>query len=198
MRFAAILLAAGQSTRMGTPKALLPWGGATFFEEAALAVEAVAPLHAILVTNPMLAPRLSGRWKGQLVVNPDSGSSQFDSLCLGLRAIPPNSVNGAFILLVDNPGWLGERLRRLAEAASADPTELLAAAFRGEIGHPLWLPVAHWAAVLEWSGRGGLRGWMVASGKLPRPVEVDSSTALSDIDTPASLEAFRHAMEQQQ
>jgi CTP:molybdopterin cytidylyltransferase MocA len=182
---------------MGTPKALLQWGGATFFSEASDAVRQLSPARAVLVTNPELSGTLAAAWPGEVVVNGDPGSSQFDSLKLALAALDGDQLAGAFVLLVDNPGGVADRLRRLAQAAAARPGDLLVAAYGASPGHPIWIPARDWPSILGSDGDGGLRGWYSGTGRSPRHVEVGTPLALSDIDTPQDWEAFRHAMEQQ-
>jgi len=197
LTFGAILLAAGRSTRMGTPKALLHAGGASFFDEARLAIAASAPTRSVLVTNDDLHDQLAPKWGGHAIVNAAPRSPQFDSLRLALQDLAKDPLDGAAVLLVDNPGRVTERLRGLLVAAARNPLEPLVVAFRGKPGHPLWLPARFWPSVLAWDGTEGLRGWFAHAAVAPRPVDLGIAEALSDLDTPSDLAAYQQAMEQQ-
>ncbi len=189
-RYTGILLSAGESRRMGRPKALLTLGGRTFFREACEAMRAAGLATRVAVVPPGLAEELRADAAGaDLLANGEPERGQIHSLKMGLAWIiaggsPAQPLDGAFVLLVDNPGDLTDRLRIVAEAVARDPGLVYTASHGGEPGHPLWLPARLWARLLDWDGPGGTRGFLEARGEPVTAVETAFPSALHDIDTP--------------
>jgi len=90
---AAVILAAGEASRMGGPKALLEYGGKYFIEavRAALSEAGVGAIIAVLGGN---ADEIRGKWKPEGVVfavNPRPEEGQLSSLRAGLKAAPASA-----------------------------------------------------------------------------------------------------------
>ncbi len=104
LMLAAIILAAGSSSRMGSPKALLEYGGGFFIERvcAALRSAGVAERAVVLGRD---AAAITSAWKPsgeKVVVNPEPDLGQISSLRAGLRSIGP-AAEGFMICLADQP-----------------------------------------------------------------------------------------------
>lgn len=102
--FAAVILAAGESSRMGTEKALLPWEGSTFLTSA---IERLTPFVEVIVivagaNVESLKPTVYAKG-GYLAVNPDPSRGQFSSLQVGLNEVLNRGRDAAFITHVDRP-----------------------------------------------------------------------------------------------
>src|SRR5581483_5361340 len=100
--FCAVILAAGESTRMGSDKALLPWRGSTFLGSI---VEAFHPFsdYVIVVAGknaPALQPIVDALG-AFLVVNPHPELGQFSSLRVGLGEVLNRGRDTALLTLVD-------------------------------------------------------------------------------------------------
>lgn len=191
---AAVVLAAGRSRRMGTPKALLTVSGYTFFSEIAEALMSEQIPWTVCVTRPDLTERLYPLENfTALLENDDPESEQLDSLRIALRWLEENvpDAEGLFVLLVDNPGGLRERLQVMREAVDESPEEVLAAAYQGKPGHPMWLPRRLWKGLLEYSGKGGTEGFLKEKGELPKPIETEVPSATLSVDTPEDYERLR-------
>ncbi len=141
-----VILAAGESTRMGSDKALLPWppfatgvpfSGETFVSAAVRTLSAFTDQVVVVAgTNePTIAPAVYAAG-GSLVRNPAPELGQFSSLRVGLREVLSLGRDAAMITLVDRP------------PASAAALEKLRAAFESA-------PSAIWAVVPEYNGRHG-------------------------------------------
>jgi len=114
--------------------------------------------------------------------NPDASRGMFSSVRVGLEALGTSSA-GAFIHPVDIPLVRLCTLRTLLAEAPAHPTDILIPTFRDEEGHPPFIPIAHFPAILAWQGQSGLRG---ALRSLPcRHVPVWDRDILLDMDTDA-------------
>src|SRR2546423_1432447 len=110
--FGAVILAAGESSRMGRDKALLPWpppadqsiSKSTFLSAAIRSVELSTDFVVVVAGNNQatLAPVVYANG-ASLVINPDPGRGQFSSLQVGLREVLSRGRDAAIITLVDRP-----------------------------------------------------------------------------------------------
>ena len=194
MHHYALMLAAGAASRMGRCKALLPL---PFPDGDCCALERLARMYAFcgqrfVVTGHhagLLEPVAPG-WGLRAVRNPRPEDGMFSSICAGLQAVLEQAradgvepeQGGVFVHPVDVP--LTRRLTLLALLRTADavPGTALQAAFCGEPGHPVYLPLSLVPAILAHDGREGLRG---ALASVPcRQVPVADAAMLLDMDTP--------------
>lgn len=186
-RLAAVVAAAGLSSRMGAFKPLLPLGGRTLLECT------IAPLRAagaapIAVVTGHRAAEIEARLAAQkLLWVRNARCAASDMLCslrLGLRAL-----GGAFDRVLLLPGDAAaiapETLRRLLETEGT----ALRPAFGGKAGHPVLLSAAAARDLLAYDGPEGLRGFLRTQPV--REVEVEDPGVLLDADTPADYEALR-------
>ena len=101
----AILLAAGESTRMGRLKALLPWQGVTLVEYQVQSIQQVGVSDVIVVVGHRgdeVAAKVEG-WPGvTVVVNPDYQQGKTTSVKAGLRSLP-HSTKAILFMAVDQP-----------------------------------------------------------------------------------------------
>lgn len=146
--FAGVILAAGDSSRMGRDKALLPWpppavgqaaSGETFLSAAirslALATEFI--LVVVGKNEEALAPIIYAQG-ASLVVNPDPGRGQFSSLQVGLHDVLNHGRDAAVITLVDRPPVGATTIQTLRDAFEAADQNIWAVVpeFSGKHGHP--------------------------------------------------------------
>jgi molybdenum cofactor cytidylyltransferase len=146
----AVILAAGESTRMGTDKALLPWPpaaaglpstGQTFVSAAIRALSTVNDFVVVVVGNnePNLAPVVYAAG-GSLVRNPAPERGQFSSLQVGLQEVLSRGRDAAMITLVDRPPpsvVTLEKLRAGFAAATALGKWAVVPEYGGKHGHPI-------------------------------------------------------------
>ena len=145
--FAGVILAAGESSRMGRDKALLPWPPSDtlspskdIFLSAAIRSLALSTDFVIVIAGEneaTLAPVVYANG-ASLVVNPDPRRGQFSSLQLGLREVLNRGRDTAVITLVDRPPASTITLQALREAFEAAPQSVwaLVPEFSGKHGHP--------------------------------------------------------------
>ncbi len=144
-----VILAAGDSSRMGRDKALLPWpppaaascGGETFLSAA---IRLFAPyVDVVLVVvgknEQNLAPIVYASG-ASLVVNPDPDRGQFSSLKAGLQEVLKRGRDAAMITLVDRPPVRTETIQTLEaafEQALHDRKWAVVPEYQGKHGHPV-------------------------------------------------------------
>ena len=146
--FAGVILAAGDSSRMGSDKALLPWppsaaGEATSSEtflSAAIRSLSRATEFVVVVAGKNeagLAPMVYAHG-ASLVVNPDPSRGQFSSLQVGLREVLNHGRDAAMVTLVDRPPVNSATIQTLREAFGAADQSVWAVVpeFSGKHGHP--------------------------------------------------------------
>lgn len=145
-----VILAAGESSRMGTDKALLPWPpagtpgsspGQTFLSAAIQALSPFSDSVVVVVGNneANVAPAVYAAG-ASLVHNPAPERGQFSSLQVGLHEVLNHGRDAAMVTLVDrpppNPDTL-EKLRTAFEAASCRGKWAVVPEHGGKHGHPI-------------------------------------------------------------
>jgi molybdenum cofactor cytidylyltransferase len=132
---AGLILAAGESRRMGFPKALLDFHGETFLDRLIRIFSACcSPVIAVLGAEAeRIRAGLRSAASARIVVNPDFRMGQITSMQCGLRAVPADA-RGVLFTLVDHPNPGDATIRALvaADAPIAIPR------YQGRRGHPIW------------------------------------------------------------
>jgi len=131
---AGLILAAGESRRMGSPKALLPFQGTTFLDTLIALFSARCSTVIVVLGAEAETIRRTVHRNAEFVYNRDYLSGQTSSLQAGLRAVP-SGVDGVLFTLVDHPSISGETI----DALLVRPFPLVRIPrFEGERGHPVW------------------------------------------------------------
>jgi len=145
--FAGLILAAGDSSRMGRDKALLPWPPATrqtpsheTFLSAAIRSLSLATEFVLVVVGKneaALAPIIYAEG-ASLVVNLDPNRGQFSSLQVGLHEVLNRGRDAAMVTLVDRPPVSATTIQTLRDAFEAAEQNIWAVVpeFTGKHGHP--------------------------------------------------------------
>jgi molybdenum cofactor cytidylyltransferase len=133
---AGIILAAGASSRMGTPKALLDYRGETFLGRLIRVLGTVC--DPVIVALGFDADEIRARAHGaRFAVNPDPSRGQLSSLKTALAEVPPDA-EGFLFMPVDCPAAEPETVRRIVDAFHAPEHPLLVIPRHGgQRGHPV-------------------------------------------------------------
>lgn len=187
MNVAAIVLAAGESRRMGSPKALLPYAGESFLDRL---TGLLAPRCAtVIVVLGAAAEEIRTRAvrPATFVLNPDYASGQLASLQCGLRALPPEA-EGVLFTLVDHPAVAAATLDSLLRA----PAPLLRVPrFEGRRGHPIWFRRELAGEFLRETGTA--RDVVARHAASTEFLDLDDPGIVADIDDPASFARLSEA-----
>jgi molybdenum cofactor cytidylyltransferase len=132
---AAIVLAAGESRRMGSPKALLEFRGETFLDRLTRKLAVHCSPVIVVLGHAASAIRAAAHFPAQFVVNPDYPLGMLTSLQCGLRAVPVDCTAAVFTL-VDHPDPAETTLTSVLDAPEAP---VVIPRFEGRKGHPVRL-----------------------------------------------------------
>jgi molybdenum cofactor cytidylyltransferase len=195
---AAVVLAAGSSTRMGSPKLLLPLAGKPIVQhviDTALG-SAVGEVVVVLGPDPdTVRTALRPDERVRFAVNERSTEGQSTSLRTGLDAVG-SDAEAAIILLADQPSVSPSALDAVLRAATgALPEDAAAvqASYDGVPAHPTLFLRSVWGEVVE-EGDHGARNWIRTHPERRILVEVGGRPP-EDVDTPEDYERVRAAFE---
>jgi molybdenum cofactor cytidylyltransferase len=181
----AIVLAAGQSRRMGTQKLLLPYAGQTVIGQIVDNVLASPIERAFVVTrNDDEAIRLALAGKPlTFVVNLDPAADMLSSIRCGVRSLPPDCI-AAIVVLGDQPTIRAELVAGLIRTLQTAAAKIVVPSFRGRRGHPILVSAECFGEVLTQHDCVGLRGLLNAHPHDIATLEVDDPKVLTDMDSP--------------
>ena len=185
----AILTAAGESTRMGRPKPLLPWHGAALvrYQTESLVAAGVAEVVVVLGhRHELVAPQVGGarvRW----VVNPDYRLGKTTSIKAGLRSIAAEATD-ILLLAVDQPRT-PEIIAAVIDAHTGAGATITSPRHAGRGGHPLAFSArikGELAAISE--DTQGVRQVLQAHSAEVQELPIDDPMVRLDINSPESYE----------
>jgi molybdenum cofactor cytidylyltransferase len=195
-RIAAVVLAAGLSSRMGSNKLLAEWRGKPLVRwavESAMGSEA----RPVIVVTGHESAKVEAALKGldvRFVHNLHYAAGLSASLRAGIRSVPAN-CDGAMVLLGDMPEISPSLIDRMIAAFSpTDGRSICVAAHEGKRGNPVLWARRFFADIEALSGDVGARELIAAHEDLVCDVDADGA-ALRDIDTPDALAALRAGAE---
>lgn len=192
-RIAAIVLAAGRSTRMGHFKLLADLGGRPMLRRVVEAAAASQVAHTIVVTGheaEAVRAALAGL-AVTLVHNPRFAEGLATSLAAGLAAVPAD-IDGVVVALGDMPQVGTATLDALIGAFA--PGMVVVPVRAGEIGNPILWPRQAFAAMVALTGDVGARRLLPQFEGHVQRVEVTEGGIFADVDTPEALDAVRMRM----
>ena len=191
-RIAAIVLAAGLSSRMGSNKLLQDWRGKPLLRWT---VEAAAQSEArpLIVVTGHEAAKVEAALKDldvQFVHNPDYREGLSTSLTAGVRSVPP-SADGALVLLGDMPELSPSLLdRMIAGFSPADNRSICVAIHENSRGNPVLWARRFFPEIAALTGDAGAKTLLAAHEESICEIDADGAV-LRDIDTPEALAALR-------
>jgi molybdenum cofactor cytidylyltransferase len=187
-----VVLAAGSSSRMGRPKALLEAGGRTFLETVCKTLVAAGVQPVLVVVAHDAKDIAAALPEGCVAVpNPNPELGQVSSMALGLEAALQLGKAWALVALVDQPAVAAKTARLLAERAAAEPGAVHVPTYKGERGHPVVVPTPLAPSLFEAHEGEGARDVFSRLGILVREHPVDDAGILLDVNTAADFERLR-------
>lgn len=189
-KVAAIILAAGYSSRMGKFKQLLPLGAMTVLERSIHLFQSVAIADIRVVVGYRSADVLSfvEQWGAHGIINEQYWKDMFSSVVVGVNSLKPDT-RAFFLLPVDVPLIRPQTILDLLEAQQLNKEKnIFCPVFMGKRGHPPLIVACYAEAVKRWTGQGGLRNFLEQHEHQTQEVEVADEGVVFDLDTPSDYE----------
>jgi len=184
-RVAALVLAAGRSSRMGQPKPVLPWGETTLIEEVVRRLHASGVEEIVVVTGAAreAVEAALAHSPARLIFNPDYATSEMArSLQVGLKHLS-KGVAVVVVALADQPQLEPDVVRAVIQRWRETLAPITAPIFEGRRGHPVVFDRALWPRLEQLPPDANPRA-IFSSVEAIEKVEVRTETILQDIDTP--------------
>jgi molybdenum cofactor cytidylyltransferase len=197
---AGVLLAAGESTRMGTTKALLPWMGTTLIDyqirtmlQASISTIVIVLGHDAERVGAAIAPLQEGL---HTIVNPGYREGRAGSIRTGVQILPP-AVTDILIHSVDQPRS-ARTLISLVQSHLGGRHLITVPAYGGCRGHPPVISTVLLPDLLTLTEKGeGLRGFMRRHAAIIAQADLREPEILINLNTPSqyrqALRAFESA-----
>ncbi len=189
---AAVILAAGGSTRMGQLKQLLPVGGRPMVRRVTEAV-CGAELAQVVVVVGAHADAVSQALAGltvELVENEAWVEGMSTSVRAGLRAVQ-SEIQAALLVLADQPALTPDLVRTLVARYQATGALIVAPFYQGQRGNPVLFDRALFAELLAIKGDRGGRLLIVSHQEQVERVEINNPAVIMDIDTRQDYERIK-------
>ena len=191
----AVLLAAGESRRMGQFKQLLLLGEKTFVEHCVETLLAARVDEIIVVTghreSEVRAAAAAGTRAVRFVHNTDYRAGMASSIKCGVQAVPDGS-KACLIALVDQPQIGPNVIDQLIDVYENARPRITIPTFKGKGGHPIILDLSLKQEILEMDQSIGLGQVISAHSSEIARVEVFSSDVVEDCDLPEDYERIRN------
>ncbi len=189
----AVVLAAGLSTRMGSPKMLLMWGTMTVVEQVVDRLRQ-AGVDEIIVVAGALSKELSELLRNQdavVVFNPDYANGEMTgSLQVGLAKLS-KSTTGAMIVLGDQPFINPKTLRMLMQAYAKTNHAIIMPSIKNRRGHPWIIRRTVWKDIMSLKPPKTMRDFIRANQEDIQYVLVEDENIIEDMDTPEDYQRLR-------
>ncbi len=191
---AAVVLAAGLSTRMGRPKQTLSVKGKAMLEWV-LEVLRESKVDTTVVVLGARAAQVKERVRfmdERIIVNPDFRKGMGSSLRIGLASIE-HEADAALVVLGDQPFLSTRTVDRLVEAYKATKAPVVVPVYHKRRGNPVLFDRSLFPQVMKIKGDSGAKSVVRANEGRLREVAVDDIGVLADIDRPSDLKAALRA-----
>ena len=188
MTTAALITAAGMSSRMGDFKPMLNVGSISIAQRVVATFQQAGVEKIVMVTGynaVMLERHLAGNGIVFLRNEAYETTQMFESVCIGLRYLK-NKCDRVLFTPVDIPLFTADTVQKLLESDAL----LAGPVCGGEVGHPMMIASSLFDAILADPGERGLRGALDRCGEEMSYVSVEDRGVLHDADTPEDYRAL--------
>ncbi|CCO09208.1 nucleotidyltransferase family protein [Desulforamulus hydrothermalis] len=184
-KIAALILAAGFSSRMGTFKPLLQLGNITIIERVVTTFRCagITDIKVVIGHRASEMRKVLYTLPVDAIENRDYARGMFSSVKAGVKAIKPGA-DAFFLLPTDIPLIQPRTLDQIVQAFQSHRAGVIYPCFDGERGHPPLISTFYIEKILSWSGEGGLRSLMRGWETESMDLEVNDQWILMDMDTP--------------
>ena len=183
---AALILAAGESKRMGKAKMLLPWTTTTILGQVIRAFREAGVDEVLVVTggDRTKVEPVAEALHARAVFNAAYSSDEMlGSLQVGLRAMSPG-IDAVFVALGDQPQIQRQTIEQIARHYAETAAGLIVPSYQMRRGHPWLVSREHWDEILQMQSPRTPRDFLSRNADNISYLVVDTPTILQDIDTP--------------
>lgn len=188
----AIILAAGESKRMGQPKMLMPWGKSTVLQTVISTIQSAGITDILVVTG-------GGRQQVEMLIgktvqtifneNYEKGE-MLSSIQVGLTA-KMREASAALICLGDQPQVKERTVRSVCDAFLKSKSQIVVPSYEMQRGHPWLVARPLWEELLEMKSPRTPRDFLKKHARKINYVNVDSPSIIEDLDTPEDYLKFK-------
>ena len=180
----AIVLAAGQGSRMGGGKLLLPLGDATVIERTvqSLLSAHVSDLVVVIGVYGLAIEYHLRKLPVRFVINPDPSSDMAESIRCGLRVVNPTQIEAFLILPADMPLVMPETVRILITSLLDSNKSIAVPVFHNRRGHPVVFRSNLYELALNFRSPQGIRPLVHGDPSQVLLVEVSDEGVIADLD----------------
>ncbi len=180
----AIVLAAGESKRMGSPKMLLPWMGKSIIEQVVENVLSSGVSGAVVVLGAASEgiKSVTSRYNVVHCYNDDYRSGMLSSVRCGFAALPEDCT-AAVVIPGDQPMIEPGEINRVIAAGMESGKGIVMPVYRGRRGHPLLIDIRYREEVMSLPESEGLRALAARNPADVFEASTEDQSVLRDIDT---------------
>ncbi len=192
---AAVILAAGESRRMGSPKALLPYRGSTFLEYLLQITRhtSVGWTRVVVGAHAPEIARAVHLVRDELVNNLDWEKGQLSSIQAALRSLPPDKTDGILLCPVDHPLVSAVLVGALIEAFYKTGKSIVVPTYKQKRGHPMIFSKALYDKLLAAPEDVGARAVVWAHAEDLLEIPTDEEGVVLNLNDPETLARAQHA-----
>lgn len=186
----AVILAAGESKRMGTPKPLIEMEGETFLQRLIRILESskADDIVVVLGNKSEEIRKQTDLSRCKVVINKDYKKGQLSSLTKAILSIPEEGVEGILVCLVDHPFISTSLIDQMIDAFYKADEQIIVPIYKGKRGHPVIFSQQLFPELLVASPEIGAREVVWNNPGLVLELETKEPGILKDIDYPADME----------
>ena len=188
----AIVLAAGESKRMGEPKMLMPWGKSTVLQTVISTLQSAGVKDILVVTGGVhqQVEALIGKTV-ETVFNEDyQNGEMLSSIQLGLT-VKMREASAALICLGDQPQIKERTVRSVCEAFLKNKAQIVVPSYQMQRGHPWLVARPLWDELLALKSPKTPRDFLRKNARSIQYVIVETQSVIADLDTPEDYLKFK-------
>lgn len=189
----AIVLAAGESKRMGQPKMLMPWGQSTVLQTVISTIRSAGITDILVVTGGARrqVEALVGT-TAQTIFNENYPEGEMlSSIQAALAAKMADEVDAALICLGDQPQVTERSVRQVCDAFLTSDSPIVVPSYQMHRGHPWLLARPLWDELIALKRPLTARDFLNEHAAQIKYVEMDAPSIIEDLDTPEDYMKFR-------
>jgi len=193
MSISTIILAAGQSKRMGQPKMLLPWENTTVLGKVIETIQQAGIEDILVVTGGAReeVKKIAIQHKMRTIHNENFAREEMlTSIQLGLRGQEAQS-EATLICLGDQPQVEEESVRKVCNIFRENKSSIVVPSYQMRRGHPWLIARELWDEVLQMRAPESMRDFLNTHKNDIFYVELDTPSILMDLDTPSDYLKYK-------